>query len=178
MKKLLASLITSHKNLHPSACARDIYKMLHQGTMGPRHLVLQVNEARAQLWSEYEELDTEKRKEPLTEQVSVDGSVVRVNLRPFKRQGGNLNGLFECVIGSARFMIPNPSLLQTLWEGFKTLNQQLPRFDHREIADLDELFSKEGFVAISHSHRYHRYEQPSYRVVLLDIITKNQFLFA
>lgn len=169
MKQSLPSLITSHRKQHPSARARDIYKMLHQGTMGPRHLLENENAARALLLREYEHLEARAQDEPLTEQVSTDGSIVRINLRPFKKLPGNLNALFECVILSAKHILPDECTLFTLWEGFKTLNRQdVVRFDHHEIASLDEKFSHEGFIPISHSEEYRMQEKPSYRVVLLN----------
>jgi hypothetical protein len=177
MKEDLLSLITHHRKLHPSAHAKDIYKMLHQGAMGPHHLVKQVDAARTYLWQEYERIDIGERTEPLTERVSIDGSVVRINLRPFKQRHGDLKVLFECLLISAQSIVPDEASLRTLWEGFKALNQQKALgFEIHEIATLDELIAKQGFVAISHSPEYRKHELPSYRV-LLDRITDSHTLF-
>jgi hypothetical protein len=177
MKENLLSLITSHRKIHPSARARDIYKMLHQGAMGPHHLVEQVDAARSRLWQEYERIDVREREEPFTEPVSIDGSVVRINLRPFKQRSGKLKALFECLLVSAQSISPDETSLRAFWEGFKALNrQQGLGFDPHEIEILDELIAKEGFIAISHSTEYRKYEHPSYRV-LLDRIVNSRGLF-
>jgi hypothetical protein len=168
VKKALLQLITNHRKLHPSLRVRDIYKILHQGTMGPRHLIQNAGHARSALLQEYDRLDEDERRDPLTEQVSMDGSVIRVNLRTFKQRSGDPESLFACVIDSAERMMPDESALHAAWQMFKALNRgQLLCFDHREITALDEHLSKHGFIAISHSSEYRKDEKPSYRVVLL-----------
>ncbi len=168
MKKALLQLITNHKKLHPSIRVRDIYKILHQGTMGPRHLIQNEGNTRSELLQEFDSLDADERNDPLTEQVSLDGTVIRVNLRTFKQRAGDPERLLASLIESAASMIPDESALHAAWQMFKVLNRgQVLRFDHREITALDEHLSKHGFIAISHSSEYRKAEQPSYRVVLL-----------
>lgn len=169
VKQSLSHLIINHKKLHPSVRVRDIYKILHQGTMGPRHLIENKGSAHTRLWEEYESLDVTERNEPLTEPVSMDGSVVRMNLRPFKRHSEDPGIVFSCLIDSAERLVPDESALRTLWKLFGVLNREEFRyFDEREVDALDEYLSTHGFMAISHSCEYRREEKPSYRVMLLD----------
>jgi hypothetical protein len=150
--------------------------MLHQGAMGPHHLVEHVDAARTHLWQEYEQVGEHEPKEPLMEPVSITGAVLRINLRPFKQRCGNLNGLFECMLVSAQSIVPDEALLRTLWQDFKALNiQEALGFDLHEIVSLDELIAKEGLMAISHSPEYRLQERPMYRV-LLDRIIKSAAL--
>lgn len=176
MEQSLTCLIRDHKKLHPSARARDIYKLLHQGTMGPRHLMEQQEMAHAFLREEFDRAGTPVPGEPLTEPVSIDGSVVRVNLRPFKERSGRIAVLFECLLSSAQSIVPDEALLGTLWQNFKELNRRAAGcFDHHEIAALDGLFEKEGFIALSHSEPYRIAEDPSYRVLLNRTVERTLF---
>jgi hypothetical protein len=173
MKQGLEELISGHTRLHPSLRARDVYKLLYQGTMGPRHLIRDPRRAMASLRKELKSVGQCRGTEPLIEQVSVDGAVVRINLRPFKEFSDDRGALFGCMCSSARRIVPDEEQLRTLWSSFRALNgQEILNFDPREVSVLHNRLSREGFTALSHSREYTAREQPSYRVVLLECLTE------
>lgn len=163
----LKSLIDFHIRVHPSMRAQDVYKLLYQGTMGPHHLLKDQNAARLFLQSECADLPPPEDNEELLEPVSIDGSVIRINLRVFKELTRDEGTLFSCMLTSAKKMVPDETLLRTQWSEFKQMNEtNLLHFGHQEIIRLDEQLAGKGFIAIRHSEEYRLHEKPAYRVVL------------
>ncbi len=80
------ALLREHFERRPQMRATDFYKLLFQGVFGVGHIP--GGGARKRLEEEAESLDIDDHPdEPLIERVSVDGSLVRVNLRPYLRRG-------------------------------------------------------------------------------------------
>ena len=102
--------------------------------------------------------------------MSIDGTVVRVNLRPYKRKFSDIEPLFNSMVQSAENFIPDREKLIKLWERFKTLVQkgELDFYYNEVLACASEIMSK-GVTHITHSEMYRRNENPFYRVVLTRI---------
>jgi hypothetical protein len=142
--------------------------MLYQGTMGPHHLLDEMNIAHSSLRNEFKKLGKKRENEPLTERVSIDGSVVRINLRPYKHSLKDPDTLFTCMTESAASMVPDKGRLRSLWNTFKELTANgLLDFNHHEIIALEHLLTAEGYHPVHHSPEYRSKECPAYRVVLL-----------
>lgn len=163
----LKSLIDFHKKAHPSIRVQDVYKLLYQGAMGPHHLVEDQNAAHLFLQHEFADLELPRDCEELMEPVSIDGSVIRINLRVFRRMTRDEAPLFSCMLASAKKMVPDEKLLRSLWDEFKQMNaRDLLNFAHQEIVRLDDQLASKGLKAIRHSEEYRLREKPAYRVVL------------
>src|SRR5439155_24790316 len=93
-------LVRRHLQLHPEARAQDIYKLVYQGTMGNEIVAADPSAVERRLEREMSDARADG-SEPLTEPVSPDGRLVRLNLRPYKAQGGSAAALAKAVIQTA-----------------------------------------------------------------------------
>ncbi len=163
----LELLIHFHLQTHPEMHLQDVYKLLHQGVFGPQHLVRDPESARSYLRKEWEATEA-AGNEALTETVSTDGQIIRVNLRPYKAGGGNWETLWQVLHNSAVIIQPNKNQFVALWQQFVDLckEQKLP-FSAEEAMKLSEETATQGYPALHHSKEYQHANKSSYRVVLL-----------
>ncbi|MCW4049529.1 MAG: hypothetical protein NWE89_07300 [Candidatus Bathyarchaeota archaeon] len=168
MDKRLRELLLGHIERHPAIQARDIYKLLFQGVFGVGHLISE------KTWDSLREeagrinID-DHPEEPLVEEVSPDGSMIRVNLRPYLRAGHSLESLYQAMKESATHE-GDEAVFLGYWEPFKQLvtEQGLP-FIVESIEKLDESMAEEGVKPKHHTQKYRDAYYPAYRVVKLDI---------
>jgi len=161
--RALRRLISGHVGKRPVMEAVDVYKLLYQGVFGVGHLL--GDYAWERLLSESSALDPSlDLGDPLIEPVSIDGTMVRVNLRPYLRIGGNLEGLFGAMKetgewgGQEDFLwlwgetckLVHSGEVGLPWEGFEALTEELDR---------------DGVKPRHHSRRYREAYKPAYRVV-------------
>jgi hypothetical protein len=94
------ALLKEHFDRRPLMRATDFYKLLYQGEFGVGHILGEG--ARKRLQEEAISIDlADHPDEPLVEAVSEDGSMVRVNLRPYLRQRLSLDRLYEAMEGGS-----------------------------------------------------------------------------
>jgi hypothetical protein len=162
----------------------DIYKCLHQGEYGVGHTIDAPDGFKARLYQEIMRgLTPDPVREPAVEAVSLDGRMLRINLRALR--GFFANDITGAVDDLARVCLQSAQLTQgdnarffeTL-DLFRMLNQA------GEIAVADNVFAfpvdmVDTFFlevrklmhrirqvpVLSHSEAYKRLNQPSYRVV-------------
>jgi hypothetical protein len=160
-------LVRDHGRWHRNLGIRDVYKLLFQGVLGVAHLL----EDRAKAWQwlveEFEGLDLDQSvSEPLLERISVDGSVVRVKLRPFKRAGLCLESLFEVMVISAERIKADKDRFVALWKRFIALvKERRLDFDHEALMRFDAKVKGMDYPPVHHSRAYAKVNKPAYRVV-------------
>ncbi len=171
----LKTLILYHRRLHPSLEPPDIYKLLFQATMGPAHILDDTEYAFLSLRRECDDLGQyPNTDETLIETVSRKADVIRINLRPFKRESNNIDLLFDCMLQSAIHFSPSEERLRAVWKEFTLLTRYGDLdFDFHEVATLDSTLLNNGFVPMSHSDSYTAKEQPSYRIVLAHLFKQS-----
>jgi hypothetical protein len=164
------TLIRVHFERRPLMRAKDAYKLLHQGVFGVGHIM--GDRSWAWLKAEAEGLDLEEQPdEPLLEEISADGSMVRVNLRPYMRRGLPLERLFSAMKETAGFGGSPRDFLEA-WIMFKTLaNSGEIGADKAEIEALDEGLRSGEFRPQHHSDAYRDAYRPAYRVVRRESLT-------
>jgi len=174
MTKDLKALIAYHKRLHPSLIGQDVYKVLFQGTMGLQHIMNDKEKAFTELKKEFQRIKPDCiTDEELIEHVNIDGTVVRVNLRPYKRKFSDIEPLFNSMVQSAENFIPDREKLIKLWERFKTLVQKGELdFYYKEVLAFERDVKAQENTIIRHSEIYSRREKPSYRIVLISVFKK------
>jgi len=157
-------LIRRHLERRPQMRAADIYKLLYQGVFGVGHLLGEG--ARHRLEAEAGNLCLDDQlEEPFIEKVSADGSMLRVNLRPYLRRGLPLNKLFSVMEASAHEKGKVKDFLKA-WSIFKDLVKSGKlSFDEEEIEELDRQLESGGCPPQHHSEAYRSVYIPSYRVV-------------
>jgi len=165
--KTVEELVREHLRLHQGMGVRDVYKLLFQGIMGVGHILTDEEEAWRQLVEEFETVDaSELLGEPLLERVSVNGDVVRVNLRPFKRLGLPLERLFEAMSRSTERIRPDKEEFVDLWRQFiELVRAGRLDFDYEALVKFDEMVRAQGYPPVHHSREYAKTNKPSYRVI-------------
>ena len=161
----LRQLIRIHITRHPEIEAQDVYKLLYQGVYGVGHILSE--KAWYRLIEESERINIEDHQEdPLTEPVSPDGTMIRVNLRPYLKQKKSLEKLYEAMIISADVPGDDDKFLD-YWHEFKEMvREENLEFSWDKIREIDISLSDEGPKPRHHTQVYRVAYYPAYRVVL------------
>lgn len=163
-REAVERLLTSHFRLRPLMRATDFYKLIYQGVFGVGHIMTEG--AWGWLEKEAEGLSLQEHpEEPLLEEVSADGEMVRVNLRPYLRQGLPLGGLFTAMKETSR-VEGSSEEFKEVWVVFKDLvaSERL-KVNSGEFEALDDELRREGCRPHHHSEAYQAAYHPAYRVV-------------
>ena len=157
-------LIRRHLERRPKMRAADIYKLLYQGVFGVGHLLGKGARHRLEVEAGNLCLD-DQLEEPFIEEVSADGSMLRVNLRPYLRRRLPLDKLFSAMEASAHERGKVKDFLKS-WSSFKDLVKSGKlMFDKEEIEELDRQLESGGCPPQHHSEAYRSEYIPAYRVV-------------
>jgi hypothetical protein len=160
-------LIEEHFMQRPLMRATDVYKLLYQGVFGVGHIMGE--EAWKRLQEEAGRIDPEDHIwEPLIEGISADGSMVRVNLRPFLRRGLSLDSLFKAMKETAALEGVAEDFLRG-WRAFNELVEAgIIAVDKGELERLNRELDEDGIRPRHHSEAYRDAYYPAYRVVRRD----------
>jgi hypothetical protein len=161
--KKVAELVVLHKEARPEMRARDAYKFLYQGVFGVGHIM--GPGAWDYLQKETTGIDlNDQLGDPLMESVSLDGSVVRVNLRPYMREGYLLNHLMEAMRNSE--VTGDPVQFVEIWDAFAELvwSGKLD-FEHNEVDAINTSLDRNNPQPQHHTPQYREAYHPTYRVV-------------
>ncbi|MCH8274865.1 MAG: hypothetical protein IH851_08745 [Armatimonadetes bacterium] len=145
----------------------DAYKWLFHAARGGEHAIADPQGPKDWLDREWAALSKRVEDEPLIAALRPDGRIVRINLRPYKAQGGDKAALLDAFIRSAREFRDDASSFELLW---KLLGERLKKasagpLTAAEWERLDDSTRNEGFPAIHHSEEYERVHRPGYRVL-------------
>ncbi len=160
----IEALIMEHSERRPLMRVTDFYKLLYQGVFGVGHIMTE--SALDWLKKEAGGLNLQEQpEEPLLEKVSADGTMVRVNLRPYLRRSLPLDGLFTAMKEAARVEGSSEEFMEA-WAVLKKLvaSGRL-KVDMGEFESLDEELQREGYRPHHHSEAYWNAYHPAYRVV-------------
>ncbi len=156
----------AHLDGHPLAGAEDLYKFLHQAVYGPGHAIASREAAARWLEREIEGLGPPVEGEAGCEPLGGEPPLVRVNLRPFVAQEGDLDQLLDAFIASAvqgRGTVRRMKVVLRLAVSYVQCagrGELAP-----ELAELSAEMAAAGYPAIHHSDAYLEAYQPAYRVV-------------
>lgn len=148
----------------------DAYKYLYQATRGGEHAVPSKEAAKNWLNKEWMTLGPAAANEPTWEPICPDGSIGRLNLRPFKNESGKADDLLKAFLASASEYKTEPSAFTGAWA---ELGQRLKKdgsngLTHDEWQRLDGEMKKENYPAVHHSDDYKKANRPAYRILTLD----------
>ena len=168
LNDLIQFQIRNHQNM----TAQDIYKLLYQGAMGPKHLLNNPEAAKQYLKQEWDSVEPD-REELFFEPVSPNGNVFRVNIRPCKYVISNYLILWEVLYQSAFEFKEDHVLFKKTWQDFYqlVLDNRLP-FSIKKIEELDRQSKKNDYPAIHHSREYNITNKPAYRVLIKEELEK------
>jgi hypothetical protein len=151
---------------YPRMQMQDLYKLAFQGALGNEHLMTDTALVRDYLRKELEELGP-LRGEPLFEEITPGGTLVRVNLRPFKDGGGDPERLLDAMFQTASAFEPSEERLESYLLSIRQLaRDELIPITLGEFLPYVEHLRTSGFPAVHHSASYEKEYHPAYRVVL------------
>lgn len=159
---------------YPEMEVQDLYKLLHQAALGPGHAVDDPAQARAWLEREIADLPQEPANEPQIDTLSAETGLVRVNLRPFLRSGGDPEELLAAFVRTANEYHGNSQLLECSWGLAIEMAEkgELP-FSIEELREFFIMMKALGFPAIHHSAAYRQAYRPAYRVLHLQFLSSS-----
>ncbi|MEE9358383.1 MAG: hypothetical protein V3U62_08900, partial [Sedimenticolaceae bacterium] len=151
---------------YPAMEVQDLYKLLHQAALGPGHAIDDPSQARAWLEREITDLPQEPVNESQIDTLSAETGLVRVNLRPFLRSGGDPEELLTAFVRTANEYHGNSQLLECSWVLAIEMAEkgELP-FSIEELREFFTMMKAQGFPAMHHSAAYRQAYRPAYRVL-------------
>jgi len=169
---MIEFILTSHISRYPEMKIWDVYKLIHQASMGSEHAISDPGEVRAWLEQELNELG-EGPQEQVRDPISVDGNILRVHLRPYMTAGGKPEALLEAFIRTAKEFQGDAHLLEQYWDVAVQLAKEskLP-FPASEMESFFDSLKTQGFPAVHHSLDYKRRYRPAYRVVKAEFLPR------
>lgn len=144
--------------------ATDFYKLLYQGVFGVGHIIGEG--AGRRLEEEAASLDLEEHpEEPLLEKIPPDGSMFRVNLRPYLRQTLPLEELYSAMIETAKEK-GDPIEFAEVWDIFNGLVASgVIEVNLEELETLNAELRQYGPRPHHHSREYREAYYPAYRII-------------
>ena len=161
-----AALIEEHRSRRPAMMLRDYYKLLYQGIRGPEHLLSSAEVFTQRLSQEWLSLNP-SQDDPLLEAIRPDGSLLRLNLRPYKAAGGPWDGLVTGCLEAGRCVWGTQADLQYAWAEFLALLRagNLPGLPPEDCEAFTAWLHGNNFPPVHHSEQYRRLYRPAYRLV-------------
>jgi len=145
----------------------DAYKWTYQATRGGEHAVPDKESARKWLEREWQTLGEPVANEPIWEPLCRGGEIGRLNLRPFKEQGGKGDDLLDTFLASSREYKMEPSSFVDAWLelGKRLKKKSVGKLDHKAWTKLDAEMKAKNYPAIHHSETYDKAHHPAYRIL-------------
>jgi hypothetical protein len=165
------SLIEGHLRRYPAMAARDVYKLLFQGVLGPEHIMPSPEVFTARLKEELAILQPDSG-EPLLESIRPDGALRRIYLRPWLAMGSvhgtaDLSRLVEACLDAGKQSWGTSQGLGRIW--YRFLDQveegRFPTISISEARALDNWLQEDNFPPAHHSTEYLSLYKPAYRLI-------------
>ncbi len=158
-------------NQRPSMEPRDAYKLLYQGLLGSEHLIASPESFTLWLVEELDALESGE-SDPLWESIRPDGSLGRVNLRPYKARSGDPLDLVVACLETARRKWGTLDELVAAWDLVVESNHSTvwASWDLAELTAVTRLVQANNYPALHHSQSYQDAYQPAYRLVAAELL--------
>ena len=165
----VAELIRYHQKLRPGFEIQDAYKLLYQGNLGIEHIMGDTVAAKEYLEYELSSISPNQfPDEPLIENISTDTSIVRINLRPFRRLDMNSEKLWRVMVESAqRYPKVDEKFIYNWKLCLKLCEEGKLNFDVEKVRLFEDQMKANNYRSAHHSNQYTDTYKPAYRVVLL-----------
>ena len=148
----------------------DAYKWLVHATRGGEHAVADGFAVRKWLENEWATLSPPQPGEPPWVPLTADGRIGRLNLRPYRAQGGDPAALLAAFLAGADAFDASPAQFRRAWNalGRELKNQPVGHLTAEKWRRLDREMRAQGYPALHHSPEYEQARQPAYRVLPAD----------
>lgn len=163
-------VVAAQLGRYPEMRAEDVYKLAHQATFGPAHLITDEAAARRYLLAELGVVAPDPGS-PLVEPLADEPRLVRVNLGPFKASGGDPEVLLRALVATAASVHGEATAMRGRLDAALEVMRAGGRADEAErLRALGAELEVRGFPAGHHSEAYTRSYRPAYRVVRRDLL--------
>lgn len=151
----------------PELRIEDAYKWLFHATRGGEHAIASDFAARQWLAKEWATLGPPAPGESLWVPLTADGRIGRLNLRPYRAQGGTPEPLLAAFLASAESFDSSPRRFRAAW---KALGRELKLHPAGHLTSpewhrYDRAMRANNYPAGHHSPAYEQACHPAYRVL-------------
>jgi hypothetical protein len=153
-------ILHNHLKRYPYMQIQDVYKLIHQATMGSEHAVSNTNAVHKWMKRERSQMGNGP-DEPMIESISADDQITRVHLRPFLAQGGNIENLLDGFIRTANEFHGDLQNLEDYWN----ITTKTQYFETLQMNEFIKSMKAKNYPAVHHSEKYGNLYLPAYRVV-------------
>jgi len=162
--KSYEKIYLEHYQKYPLMELDDYYKLTYQAVFGVKHLLVDTIKAKQYLL--YELSSITSNNEELYENISIDSSIVRINLKAFKYKSYNPEILFLVMKNSAIIVSGSETIFYEYWNNLLNLinNKKIP-IDPTTAKKYTLNFEK-PLKEKHHSEIFIKNYDPHYRVVL------------
>ena len=162
-----AAFFLAQARAEPEVRVADAYKWLVHATRGGEHAVASAFAARQWLDQEWATLGPPQPDEPLWVPLADDGRIGRLNLRPYRAQGGAPEPLLAAFLASAESFDASPARFRATWNALGRALKQNPQgyLTYSDWRRLDREMRAQGYPALHHSPEYEQARHPAYRVL-------------
>lgn len=161
-------ILKKHIERYPVMQIRDLYKLIHQAAMGSEHAVRDLDGARGWMNRELSEMG-DGPLEPVIDPISEDGQIVRVHLRPFVAQGGDVESLLKAFVRTANEYRGTIETFERYWQ---VASNELD-FPRAEMDAFIAAMKTAGYPAVHHTPAFEETYRPAYRVVWIEFLETN-----
>ena len=162
-----AAFFLAQAPAEPELRVADAYKWLFHATRGGEHAVADEFAVRKWLETEWATLAPPEPGEPLWTPLTADGRIGRLNLRPYRAQGGSPDALHAAFVAGAESFDADPARFRKAWKALGRAVKKNPQghLTYPEWKRLDREMRAQGYPAIHHSLEYGQAHRPAYRVL-------------
>ena len=161
----LSDVLVAHAVRYPLWGLDDLYKLVHQASMGSEHALTEEAKARSFLLHELAAMGP-GLDEPLLDPISGDGAIVRVHLRPFASLGLDSGALVRAYVQTAHdYRGSRNDLARGLADAAHLVAGRRLSFGEAEVHLLLSRMEAAGFPVVHHSAAFRSHYRPAYRVV-------------
>jgi len=161
----LSDVLVAHAVRYPLWGLDDLYKLVHQASMGSEHAVTSDDGARSELRRELAEMGPGPA-EPLLDPISGDGAIVRVHLRPFVSLGLDPGVLVRAFVQTAHeYHGSRDDLARGLADAAHLAAERLLSLGEADVHLFLSRMEAAGFPVVHHSAAFRSHYRPAYRVV-------------
>ena len=167
-----ATYFLEQARAEPETRIEDAYKWILHATRGSEHAIADEAAAKRMLADEWATLGPPQPGEPLWVPLSEKPRFGRLNLRPYRAQGGDPDALLAAFLASAKAYDASPARFLRAWQALGRALKTNPQghLTHAEWKRLQREVRPLGYPARHHSPAFEQARQPAYRV-----LTANQY---
>jgi len=165
-----SSIALQHFQHYPQMQMQDFYKLTYQAAMGAEHLGADSLMLIKYLRREIAEI-SDSLYEQLTEEISPNGILVRLNLRPFRAKRGNPEILVSAILKSNQKYHSSVKKLEMYLNSIMMLaSQRKIPYEKDSLKSFFNLMKEKSYPAVHHSDVYAKLYKPAYRVILKEFV--------